>query len=102
MFDIGHVAKMAVKKKTCNKSSKKSASRKGTATSSYSKTKSNKKSRRFRPGTKALREIRKFQKTTELLLAKSPFRRLVREICVELNSAKKWQARALTALQVKL
>lgn len=39
-----------------------------------------KKPHRFRPGTVALREIRKFQKSTELLLRKLPFQRLVREI----------------------
>jgi histone H3 len=36
--------------------------------------------RRYRPGTVALREIRKYQKSTELLIRKSPFQRLVREI----------------------
>jgi hypothetical protein len=36
--------------------------------------------RRFRPGTVALREIRKYQKSTELLIRKLPFQRLVREI----------------------
>lgn len=35
---------------------------------------------RFRPGTVALREIRRYQKTTELLIRKLPFQRLVREI----------------------
>lgn len=35
---------------------------------------------RFRPGTVALREIRKFQKSTDLLLRKLPFQRLVREL----------------------
>ncbi len=37
-----------------------------------------KKPHRYRPGTAALREIRKFQKSTELLLRKLPFQRLVR------------------------
>ena len=41
---------------------------------------------RFRPGTVALREIRKFQKSTELLLRKLPFQRLVREIASEYKS----------------
>merc|ERR1711959_337061 len=36
--------------------------------------------KRYRPGTVALREIRKYQKSTELLLRKGPFQRLVREI----------------------
>jgi hypothetical protein len=35
------------------------------------------KKKRYRPGTVALREIRKYQKSTELLLAKLPFSRLV-------------------------
>jgi hypothetical protein len=39
-----------------------------------------KKTHRFRPGTVALREIRTYQKSTELLIRKLPFQRLVREI----------------------
>lgn len=39
-----------------------------------------KKPHRFRPGTVALREIRKYQKSTDLLIRKLPFQRLVREI----------------------
>lgn len=35
---------------------------------------------RFRPGTVALREIRRYQRSTELLIRKLPFQRLVREI----------------------
>lgn len=35
---------------------------------------------RFRPGTVALREIRKYQKSTELLMRRLPFNRLVREL----------------------
>jgi len=41
--------------------------------------------RRYWPGTVALREIRKFQKGTELLIRKAPFQRLVREIMQDLN-----------------
>jgi histone H3 len=33
---------------------------------------------RFRPGTRALFEIRKYQKSTDLLIRKLPFQRLVR------------------------
>lgn len=43
-----------------------------------------KKPHRFKPGTVALREIRKFQRTTDLQLKKAPFRRLVREVANEL------------------
>jgi histone H3 len=41
---------------------------------------------RFRPGTVALREIRKFQKSTELLIRRLPFQRLVREIAQEFKN----------------
>ncbi len=41
-----------------------------------------KKPHRYRPGTVALREIRRYQKSTELLIAKAPFSRLCREIMV--------------------
>jgi histone H3 len=44
-----------------------------------------KKVHRFRPGTVALREIRKYQRSTELLLRKLPFQRLVREIAMNLG-----------------
>jgi len=39
-----------------------------------------KKPHRYRPGTVALREIRRYQKSTNLLLRKLPFQRLVREM----------------------
>merc|ERR1711907_699984 len=58
-----------------------------------------KKMKRFRPGTKALREIKKYQKTTELLVRKLPFQRLVREIAHEYNADLMFQAQALLALQ---
>ncbi|XP_037607796.1 histone H3-like centromeric protein A [Sebastes umbrosus] len=58
------------------------------------------KRRRFRPGTRALIEIRKFQKSTDLLLRKGPFSRLVREVCQSFSSeALRWQVFALLALQ---
>ena len=41
-----------------------------------------KKPHRYRPGTVALREIRKYQKSTELLIRKLPFQRLVKEIAM--------------------
>ncbi len=43
-----------------------------------------KKPHRYRPGTVALREIRRFQKSTDLLIRKAPFQRLVRKITEEL------------------
>ena len=39
-----------------------------------------KKPHRFRPGTQALREIRKYQRSVEPLLRKGPFQKLVREV----------------------
>eukprot|EP00826_Nyctotherus_ovalis_P008137 TRINITY_DN120_c0_g1_i12.p2 TRINITY_DN120_c0_g1~~TRINITY_DN120_c0_g1_i12.p2 ORF type:complete len:137 (-),score=35.95 TRINITY_DN120_c0_g1_i12:26-436(-) len=58
-----------------------------------------KKPHRFRPGTVALREIRKFQKSTDLLIRKLPFQRLVREISQDFKSDLKFQAQAVLALQ---
>merc|ERR1719316_1441478 len=58
-----------------------------------------KKAQRWKPGTKALREIKKFQKTTDLLLRKLPFQRLVREIAHEYNQHLQFQSQALNALQ---
>jgi len=54
---------------------------------------------RYRPGTVALREIRKYQKTTELLIAKLPFQRLVREIAQGINSNLRFQSISILALQ---
>ena len=39
-----------------------------------------KRQKRYRPGTVALREIRRYQKSTEFLIRKAPFARLVREV----------------------
>ena len=59
-----------------------------------------KKKRRFRPGTVALREIRKYQKSTELLIRKLPFQRLVREIAQKMTSTElRFQSTAILALQ---
>ena len=58
-----------------------------------------KKARRFRPGTVALREIRRYQKTTDFLIPKLPFQRLVREIATEFKSDLRFQAMAVAALQ---
>jgi histone H3 len=58
-----------------------------------------KKPHRYRPGTVALREIRKYQKSTELLIRKQPFMRLVREIAQDFKSDLRFQSSALLALQ---
>ena len=58
-----------------------------------------KKPHRFRPGTVALREIRKYQKSTDLLIRKLPFQRLVREIAQDFKSDLRFQGSAILALQ---
>ncbi|KAJ9109771.1 histone H3 [Naganishia vaughanmartiniae] len=58
-----------------------------------------KKPHRYRPGTVALREIRKYQKSTELLIRKLPFQRLVREIAQDFKTDLRFQSSAVMALQ---
>ena len=58
-----------------------------------------KKPHRFRPGTVALREIRKYQKSTDLLIRKLPFQRLVKEIAVDFRHDLRFQSSAIAALQ---
>ena len=58
-----------------------------------------KKPHRYRPGTVALREIRKYQKSTDLLIRKLPFQRVVREIATEYKSDLRFQSQAVLALQ---
>ncbi|KAF8235611.1 putative histone H3 [Tricholoma matsutake] len=54
---------------------------------------------RFRPGTVALREIRRYQKSTEVLIPKMPFQRLVREIAHDFKMDLRFQSSAIMALQ---
>ena len=61
---------------------------------------------RYRPGTVALKQIRQYQKTTELLIRKLPFQRLVREIASDseiitspLCGKVRFQSAAIMALQ---
>ena len=61
-----------------------------------------KKPHRYRPGTVALREIRRYQKSTNLLIRKAPFQRLVREIAQDFKSDLKFESLALLALQEAL
>ncbi len=58
-----------------------------------------KKPRRFRPGTVALREIRKYQRSTEELIPRAPFQRLVREIAQDFRTDLRFQASGVGALQ---
>ena len=54
---------------------------------------------RFRPGTVALREIRKFQKSTDLLIKKAPFSRLVKQLSQNFASHYRFQSSAIQAIQ---
>ena len=70
------------------------------ANGNKSKSKSTPRKRRFRPGTRALKEIRKYQKSTNLLIPKLPFSRLIREIAVQFCSVDmRFQSVAILALQ---
>ena len=57
------------------------------------------KKHKYRPGTVALRDIRKYQKSTDLLIKKTPFIRLVREIALDFKKDLKFQSQAIMALQ---
>lgn len=95
---------MARTKQTARKSTGGKAPRKQLATKAARKTAAPsqggiKKPRRYRPGTVALREIRKFQKSSELLIRKLPFQRLVREVAQDFKSELRFQQSAVLALQ---
>ena len=59
-----------------------------------------KKPHRYRPGTVALRETRRYQKSSELLIHKLPFQRLVREIAQDFKTDLRFQSAAIGVLQV--
>mmetsp|Transcript_19161 Transcript_19161/g.39091 ORF Transcript_19161/g.39091 Transcript_19161/m.39091 type:complete len:125 (-) Transcript_19161:414-788(-) len=59
----------------------------------------NSKRLRFKPGIRALKEIRKFQKSTDLLIHRLPFIRLVKEITLNFHHSLQWQSMALEAIQ---
>jgi histone H3 len=94
---------MARTKQTARKSTGGKAPRKQLATKAARKSAPTaggvKKPHRYRPGTVALREIRKYQKSTELLIRKLPFQRLVREIAQDFKSDLRFQSTAILALQ---
>ena len=94
---------MARVKQTARKSSGGKQPRKQLATKAARKsapaTGGVKKPHRFRPGTVALREIRKYQKSTDLLIRKLPFQRLVREIAQDFKEGYRFQSTALLAIQ---
>ena len=90
---------MARTKQTARKSTGGKAPRKQLATKAARKsapaTGGVKKPHRFRPGTVALREIRRYQKSTELLIRRLPFQRLVREIAQDFKTDLRFESSAL-------
>lgn len=89
--------------KACKASSKKTSSKKKSSKKSSKASKAAKpetKKRRYRAGTVALREIRKYQKSTDLLMQKQPFKRVMRRL-VKDNAASdlRFQGTAVLALQ---
>nr|XP_008506085.1 PREDICTED: LOW QUALITY PROTEIN: uncharacterized protein LOC103541129 [Equus przewalskii] len=97
------LSEMARTKQTARKSTGGKAPRKQLATKAARKsapaTGGVKKPHRYRPGTVALREIRRYQKSTELLIRKLPFQRLVREIAQDFKTDLRFQSSAVMALQ---
>ena len=90
---------MARTKQTARKSTGGKAPRKQLATKAVLPSGDKKRRHRFRPGTVALREIRRYQKSTELLIRKLPFQRLVREIAQDFKTDLRFQGSAVLALQ---
>ncbi|KAG4429186.1 histone H3.1 [Cadophora sp. M221] len=93
---------MARTKQTARKSTGGKAPRKelpGKAERTYRTSKGPRKQYRYKPGTVALREIRRYQKSSELLIRKLPFQRLVREVAQEFKTDLRFQSTAIEALQ---
>lgn len=96
---------MARTKQTAKKSTGGKAPRKKMATKAAGKGKivpntgGVKKPHRFRPGTVALREIRRFQRSTDLLIRQLPFARLIREVAQEFKGDLRFQRDTLQAIQ---
>lgn len=94
---------MARTKQTARKSTGGKAPRKALATAAARKSAPGsggvKKPHRYKPGTVALREIRRYQKTSDLLLRKLPFSRLVREVAQDFKSDIRFQSQTLLAAQ---
>jgi len=102
-LDQSSLTSMARTKQTARKSTGGKAPRKQLATKAARKSAPSvggvKKPHRYRPGTVALREIRRYQKSTELLIRKLPFQRLVREIAQDFKTDLRFQSSAVLALQ---
>ena len=82
------IAQKAARRSTGSKASK-----------AAQKAASKNKKHRTRAGNVALREIRKYQKSTNLLIRKQPFQRLVREVAQDFKTNLRFQSHAVMALQ---
>ncbi|XP_034043527.1 histone H3-like, partial [Thalassophryne amazonica] len=94
---------MARTKQTVHKSTGGKALRKQVATKAAQKSAPAdggvKKPHRYRPSTMALRNIRHYQKSTELLICKLPFQRLVRETTQDFKTDLHIQSSTMMMLQ---
>ena len=61
--------------------------------------KAEKAKKRFKAGTVALREVKRYQKSVDMLLPRAPFQRLVRSIVTDMDHELRFQSQALVALQ---
>ena len=89
--------KVAAKAKTAAKKSASKAIKKSAPAAGGMK--GDKKRKGFKPGTVTLREIKRYQKTTDMLLPRAPFQRLVRSIVTDMDHELRFQSQALQALQ---
>jgi histone H3 len=91
--------KQTARKSTGGKPARKQLATKAARKSTRPATGGVKKPHRYRPGTVALREIRRYQKNVDLLIRKLPFQRLVREIAQDWKSDLRFQGSAVLAIQ---
>ena len=89
-------AKAKASKKMPSKSSKSKAVKKSAPAAGGMK---DRKKIRYRPGTVALREVKRYQKDAKALLPRASFQRLVRSIVSDLDHELRFQSAALMALQ---
>ena len=57
------------------------------------------KKRAFKPGQLAIKEIKRLQEKTQVIIPRLPFQRLVRDICRTRNPDTRFSSQALQALQ---
>merc|ERR1712000_534931 len=92
--------KQAARKTTSGKQARKQLATKSTArkTAVAPVTQSGAKRTRYKPGTVALKEIRHYQRSTEMIIRKMPFQRMVRSITKTFKSEARFQCMAIAAL----